>query len=82
MNDEQNWQISSQAYQKEKREDPNKIRNERGQITDTTEIQKQKQKPTKKILQILVGKQIGQRGRNGQVSSNIQSAKTESRRNR
>ena len=36
---ELNWQTSSQTYQKEKRKDPNKITNERGEITNTTETQ-------------------------------------------
>ena len=34
--DKQNWQTSSQAHQEEKREDPNKLRNERGEITCDT----------------------------------------------
>ena len=37
----QNWQTSGQAHQEKKREDPNKVRNQRGEITtDTTETQK------------------------------------------
>ena len=53
-----------------------KIRNERGEITDSTEIQKQKQKNIKEYCQ-----QIDQPRRNGQVSRNIQPTKTESRIN-
>ena len=42
QNDKQNQQTSSQAHQKGKWDDPNKVRNERGEITNTAEIQKKK----------------------------------------
>ena len=62
-------------FTKKKREDPNKIRNERGEIAiNTTEIQK--------IIREHYKQQIGQPRRNGQVSRNIQPTKTEARRNR
>ena len=63
---------------KKKREDPNKIRNERGEITtSTTEIQKYH----KRILQTVICQQIGQPRRYGQIFRDIQPAKTKSRRN-
>ena len=60
-------------------EEPNKIWNERGEIiTNTTEIQKINHK---RILWTVLYQPIGQPRKNGQVSRNIQSAKTVLRRN-
>ena len=43
--DRQNLQTSSQAYQEEEREDSNRIRNDRGEMTtSTTEMQKIRRK--------------------------------------
>lgn len=76
--DKQNLQTSSQAHQEERREDPNKIRNWRGEMTaDTTEIQK----THKRILWTIIDQHTVSR-RNEQVSGNIQRTKTESRINR
>ena len=61
-------------------EDPNKIRNERGEITtNTTEI---KNKNHRRILPTVICQQIGQPRRNGWISRSIQPAKTDLRRNR
>ena len=55
------------------------MRNERWEIiTNTREIQKN----LKRILWTVICQQTGQCRRNGQISSNIQSAKTDSRRKR
>ena len=52
----------------------NKIRNEKGEVTtDIAEIQKK----NKRILWTIVCQQIWQPGRNGQLYTDIQSAKTE-----
>ena len=41
MKGKQNWQFSGQVHEEEKRENPNKIRNEKGEISiDAAEIQK------------------------------------------
>ena len=68
----------SQAHQEEKREGQiNKIRNDRGEtITNTTEIQKNR----KRMLFTVISQQFKQLRRNGQISRNIQPAKTESER--
>ena len=43
----QNWQTSGQAHQEKKREDPNKVRNQRGEITtQTAEIQRNRKRIT------------------------------------
>ena len=63
---------------KKKREDPNKIRNETGEVT--TNIAKIP-KNLKRILSTIVYQQTGQPRKNGQVSRNIQHTKTESSRN-
>ena len=50
-----------------KKNQVNKIRNERGQITDTSETQKNH----KRILWTIICQQIRQSRRNGQISGNM-----------
>ena len=73
------WQTSGQTRHEEDRKNPkNKIRNEKGEITtDTKKIQKN----MRKYFQQLYAKKWQTR-RNGQLSRDLQPAKTESRRNK